>query len=260
MAENRIDIAWMYPDTLYLHGERGNIMALVRYAMELGLDPHVRKIDLGAGDFDPMDYDILFFGPGEISSFGAVIEDIAGFRHSIAEYISSGKVLIATGTTVSMFAERIIRWSPDNGNGGEEIIDGLCIIPADSFEREYVYGDDLDVRAEYGGYSMELIGSQIHMADYGISEGGQYSRFASGIYGSGNNGSDGMEGVVHGNSVFTNMLGPMLVLNPWLTVQILRKAAEVKGIVIEKEDPEFGLEFRSMKLKKQFIEEKRDKK
>ena len=59
MSEKRLNIAWMYPDTLYLHGERGNIMALVRYAMELGLKPHVRRIDLGSGGFDPMDYDIL---------------------------------------------------------------------------------------------------------------------------------------------------------------------------------------------------------
>ena len=69
MAERQINIAGMYPDTLYLHGERGNIMALVRYAMELGLRPHVQRIDLGTKDFDPMEYDILFYGPGEISSF-----------------------------------------------------------------------------------------------------------------------------------------------------------------------------------------------
>ncbi len=33
MAKPEIDIAWMYPDTLYLHGDRGNVMALVRYAL-----------------------------------------------------------------------------------------------------------------------------------------------------------------------------------------------------------------------------------
>ena len=56
MAKPEIDIAWMYPDTLYLHGDRGNVMALVRYAQNLGLVPKVHRIDLGSGDFNPLDY------------------------------------------------------------------------------------------------------------------------------------------------------------------------------------------------------------
>ena len=54
------------------------------------------------------------------------------------------------------------------------------------------------------------------------------------------------------------MLGPMLVGNPWLTIKIIRAAAEVKGIAIDAEDPACELELRSMTLKKQFIEEKKD--
>ena len=94
------------------------------------------------------------------------------------------------------------------------------------------------------------------MADYGFTENDQFKRFGSVIYGRGNNGSDGIEGAVHVNSIFTNMLGPVLVNNPWLTVRIIRTAAEVKGLEISKRDPEFTLERKSMKLKKQFIESK----
>ncbi|MBQ6389250.1 MAG: cobalamin biosynthesis protein CobQ [Mogibacterium sp.] len=258
MSDKMINIAWMYPDTLFLHGERGNIMALVRYAMELGLTPHVRRIDLGTEDFDPMEYDIIFYGPGEISSFRAVMEDIAGYARPIAEYIASGKVLIATGTTMSLFGEKITRFSPDAEDGRGEVIDGLCMIPAESFEREYVYGNDLDIRAEYNGYSMELIGNQIQMTDIHFSESEGYQRFGSVIYGRGNNGTDGIEGVVHNNSLFTNMLGPMLICNPWLTVRILRTAAEIKGIEVEAQDPEYKLEIKSLGLKKKFIEEKQN--
>lgn len=256
MADRKINIAWMYPDTLYLHGERGNIMALVRFAIELGLTPHVRRIDLGTKDFDPMEYDILFYGPGEISSFRSVISDISGYKRSIAEYISSGKVLIATGTSMAMFTDRIIRFSPDAENGIGEVIDGLCVIPADAFEREYVYGNDLLIRAEYGGYSMELIGNQIQMTDISFTESSQYRRFGTVIYGRGNNGHDELEGAVHGNSIFTNMLGPMLVSNPWLTVQILRMAAAAKGTEVLAMDPDYSLEIRSMELKKNFIDDK----
>ena len=251
-----IDIAWMYPDTLYLHGERGNVMALVRYAQQLGLEAKVHKIDLGTEKFNPMDYDILFYGPGEISSFKSVMADIAGYTRSLAEYIASGKIMIVTGTTVSMFGERIRRFDPDGPDGRGEVIDGLCLIPVLSEEREYVFGDDEDIRAEYGGYSMELVGSQIQMADIEFLENASYSRFGSVIYGRGNNGQDGMEGVVYGNSIFTNMLGPLLVNNPWLTVQILKTAAALKGLEIKYPDPDYTLEVRSLNLKKEFIENK----
>jgi CobQ-like glutamine amidotransferase family enzyme len=251
-----VKIAWMYPDTLYLHGERGNVMALTRYAQELGLEPKIYKIDLGSGDFNPMKYDILFFGPGEISSFPSVMEDIGTFKRSLAEYVAAGKTMIVTGTTVAMFGERIRRFDPDAPNGLGEIMDGLCLIPIISEEREYVYGDDEDVRAEYGGYSMELVGSQIHMADYEFLENSSFTRFGSVIYGRGNNGHDGMEGVLYNNAIFTNMLGPLLVNNPWLTVRILRTVADRKGYIIQAPEPNYTMEIRSLELKKEFIDAK----
>jgi hypothetical protein len=132
-------------------------MALVRYAQNLGLVPKVHRIDLGSGDFNPLDYDILFYGPGEISSFEAVMKDIGTYTRSLAEYVAYGKVMLVTGTTMAMFGERIRRFDPDAANGLGETIDGLCMIPAISEEREYVYGNDLDIRAEYGGYAIHVL-------------------------------------------------------------------------------------------------------
>ena len=251
-----INIAWMYPDTLYLHGERGNVMALVRYAQMLGIEAKIHKIDMGTKDFNPMEYDILFYGPGEISSFKSVMEDIGMYTRSLAEYVATGRTLIVTGTTVTMFGERIRRFDPDAPNGLGEVIDGLCMIPVIAEEREYVYGDDEDVRVEYGGYSMELVGSQIHMADYDFLENSSYTRFGSVIYGRGNNGEDGMEGVLYNNAIFTNMLGPLLVNNPWLTVRILRTVADLKGYVIQAPEPDYTMEIKSLELKKEFIDAK----
>lgn len=246
----------MYPDTLFLHGERGNILALSRYAEELGLEPVVDRIDLGKENFDPLEYDILFYGPGEITSFRAVMEDIGRYTHSLAEYIAYGKVLLVTGATVSMFGEKIIRYSPDDPEGRGEFIEGLCIIPAEAYEREYVYGDDEWIVADINGRQLELVGNQIHMADIGFSECNGYRRFGSVVYGRGNNGEDHMEGVIHNNALFTNMLGPILVGNPWLTTEILRTAAENKGIEISSEDPAYELELKSLELKKKYIKNK----
>ncbi len=72
----------------------------------------------------------------------------------------------------------------------------------------------------------------------------------------GNNGSDGLEGVMYKNSVFTNMLGHVLVNNPLLTCGIIRAAASVTGEKLREENPVFDLEMKSLELKKKFINEK----
>lgn len=248
-----IKIAWMYPDTLYLHGERGNILALRRFADELGLDTTVDRIDLGKENFDPMEYDILFYGPGEISSFHDVMNHVYTYERTLAEFVASGKVLIATGTTAAMFCEKITRFSPESKDGKGEVIEGLCMIPAESIEREYVFGDDMWINAEYNGKSMELIGNQIQMTDLWFSESKGYRRFGSVIYGRGNNGDDGTEGVVHNNSIFTNMLGPLFVNNPWLTTEVIKAALAARNETVEADDPSYDMEIKSFALKKDFI-------
>ena len=71
----QLKIAWLFPDTLYLHGERGNILALQRIAAQKGLETAVDRIDFETEGFQPMDYDIIFCPPGEIVSFPVVLEN-----------------------------------------------------------------------------------------------------------------------------------------------------------------------------------------
>ena len=52
--KKRLKIAWLFPDILYLHGERGNILALERLGAMMGLETEVAKIDDGIQDFEPM--------------------------------------------------------------------------------------------------------------------------------------------------------------------------------------------------------------
>lgn len=42
-AKRTMKAAWLFPDILFLHGERGNIMALERIAGLLGIDLAVEK-------------------------------------------------------------------------------------------------------------------------------------------------------------------------------------------------------------------------
>ncbi|MBR0400543.1 MAG: cobalamin biosynthesis protein CobQ [Mogibacterium sp.] len=256
-----IRTAWMYPDTLYLHGERGTVMALERMAAAMGAEMKTDKIDLGAGYFDPMDYEILFYGPGEIPSFEAVIKEISAYRERLREFVESGRVLLVTGSSVGMFCRSVGLFGDGKAADGSRRISGLGLIPADALEREYVFGDDELIDAVYNGRQMELLGNQIQMLDIYTDESEGFGSFGRVRYGRGNNGVDGSEGMICKNSVFTNMTGPLLVGNPWLTEEMIRCAAEASGIKLPQNesaapDRDHDLEKKSLELKKAFIKEK----
>ena len=74
------------------------------------------------------------------------------------------------------------------------------------------------------------------------------------MYGFGNTGKDRNEGSVKGNSIFTNTLGPILVLNPWLTKKIVQICLKNAGTAEADFDFDFDmtLELKSLETKKQF--------
>ena len=77
------------------------------------------------------------------------------------------------------------------------------------------------------------------------------------MYGFGNTGKDRNEGSLVNNSIFTNVLGPMLVLNPWITKAIISKALANKGSEIDNFEFNTELEEKSLETKKKFISNKK---
>lgn len=240
---NTLKIAWLFPDTLYLHGERGNILALQRISALKGLEAVVDKIDFDTEGFDPMDYDIIFCPPGEMVSFPVVLEYLKPLKPRFEEFVSDGRPLIATGTSVGLWCREVQR---ADGSSFE----AMGLLQAAAKENAAVYGDDVYFSCTYGGEEMEIIGNQIQMADL-VSEGGE--PFGRLIYGYGNTGKDRCEGFARGNSIFTNALGPMLVTNPWLTEKIVETAAEKAGLEVSGEAVDTSLERKSFDVKKKFI-------
>ena len=212
-------IGWLFPDTLFLHGERGNVLALARYAELCGFDHSVTKIDFDTENFDPMDYDVLFAAPGEISVFPRIRDWLMPYRDRLSEYIENGHPLIVTGTTCGLFGREIVR-------ADGSVMEGLGIMQSVMTERGYVYGDDVLYKCTYNDVEMEIVGNQVSMADLDI---GEEEPFGELEYGYGNTGKDRKEGMTRGYSIFTNTLGPVLVSCPWLTVEIIRAAAWASG-------------------------------
>ena len=240
---DNLKIAWLFPDTLYLHGERGNILALERFAKLGGFAPETTKIDFATEDFHPMDYDVIFCPPGEIISFPAVISKLSAVKCELEQFVQDGRVLIATGTSMAIWCRDITRFDGSH-------FDGLGLIDVSVTENENVYGDDNYFRCTYNGKELELIGNQIQMADFIRHSAAPFGEL---IYGYGNTGKDRDEGFALENSIFTNSLGPLLVTNPALTIEVIKVCAKNKGIENLEIPFNTELEDKSFATKKDFI-------
>lgn len=243
---NRFRIGWLFPDTLFLHGERGNVLALAKYAELSGFDHIVTKIDFDTEGFDPMEYDVLFAAAGEVSAFPAVRDWLMPYKDLMEEFIENGHPLIVTGTTCGLFGKTVKR-----ADGTE--FEGLGIMRSVMTERGSVYGDDVLYKCTYNDVEMEIVGSQISMADLDI---GEEEPFGELEYGYGNTGKDRREGMTRGYSIFTNALGPVLAYCPWLTAEIVRAAAWASGKSCAEIPYDMQLEKKSFELKKKFNLEK----
>lgn len=210
---NKVNVGWMYPNLLNLHGERGSVQALAEVGKQLGIEVNVQRIE----DFDdPVPYselDILIFLPGEISTFIHLIPALR--TEALRDYLEQGGYLLALGTSGLMFGNSIRR---EDGT----VINGLGYLDMTARERKFVWGDDLHF--SINDTKQELAGSQIQMADVVAA-----NPLGTTIYGMGNN-NTGAEGARWKNLIYTNCLGPLFVKNPWFAEQILKDILEQKGI------------------------------
>ena len=240
---DEINLAWMYPDILNLHGERGNAQAFKHVADLLGIELKIDRIDDIEAKIDFEKYDILLFNCGELKVVPTMVKYLKPQLKKIKKYIKDNKAIITTGTTSAFLGKKATRIN------GEEI-EGLGILNLEFKERELVIGDDIYFELDDG---TEITGSQIQMVDVEIN-----NETPLGIvkYGYGNNGN-GQEGCIKNNVIFTNCLGPVFVKNPWFTEKVIRQACELKGIEISKDnEPDYEIEKESLKVTKEFIENK----
>lgn len=250
---NTLKTAWLFPDTLYLHGERGNILALERYAKLAGFEVRTDKVDFDTEGFSPMDYDIIFCPPGEITSFPEILKWLKPHADEFAAFIEAGRPMLVTGTSVALWCRSVKR---TDGSSFE----GMGLLAADAVEKETVYGDDLYYSCVYNGAAFEVIGCQIQMADF-INDG--ETPWGKLFYGYGNTGKDREEGFVRKNAVFTNTLAPLLAVHPDLAAEFIKASAAAKGADAEKlaqigeaAARDHTLAEKSFATKKEFIETK----
>lgn len=247
MTNKEINMLWLYPDLLNLHGDRGNVMAFERVGELLGVKVNVHKVENITESFELDDIDLILLNPGELGTILNIAKGLNPKRDELIKYVRDGKYLIAIGTTGALLGKRIY-------NTEKQQFYGLGIIDMECSQRKTVIGDDLHFIIDN---EQELIGSQIQMLDFTVA---LEDSLGTALYGYGNAG-DKTEGARNKNAIFTNALGPVFVKNPWWAEEILSDIAKRKGIetkVISLDS--FEVEIKSFNTTKKFIENKKNKK
>ena len=109
MKENKLNLEWLYPDMLNLHGDRGNIQAFEKIAKKLGLDANIKKVDDFEEKIDFENTDIILVNPGELKVIKTVIESLKKQNKYLDEYIQKNKFIILIGTSGAIMAKKTSR-------------------------------------------------------------------------------------------------------------------------------------------------------
>lgn len=243
----KLNITWCYPDILSLHGDRGNIMALKKVAEMLNIEVEINRIDNYDDLIDFKKTDILLFNPGELKTVPNIIEALKKQIDDLKEYVNKNKVLIVIGTTGAAFGKEIVKLDSTK-------IEGLGLLDMVTYERENILGDDLIIKLKDN--DIELNGSQIQVIDTKLDSNIELAKVE---YGYGNNGYENkLEGAKNNNLIFTNMLGPLFVKNPWYAELLIKKAMENKKVNIKEKisKESFDIEYKSLEAIKKYNEEK----
>ena len=213
----KLNILWLYPDVLDLHGGRGDLMGLLHTAELLGLDPELKRVD--AFDQEPdFDWaDIVWLGPGEVRCAKIVADKLRPRLPQLQAALDRGALLMAidsTGATLAKETQRL------DGS----VFEGLGLIDMTCRELDHVVGNDLWFALPDGE---EVMGIQISLLDIILGE--KAEALGRVVYGYGNDGKGG-EGAVQGAVYFTNALGPVCVKNPRFAARLICKSLAGRGL------------------------------
>ena len=210
-----LKICHLFPDTLNLYGDRGNILCMKKRLEWRGIEATVTGVSLGE-KFNPDDYDIYFIGGGQDFEQSVLLSDLKnGKGEAIKRAASEEKVFLAICGGYQLLGQYYKTWD------GKQL-DFLGAIDVYTVgEKKRMVGDFMfKLGEEDGGY--EIVGFENHS---GLTYLGESVRpLGRIISGSGNNGHDKTEGARYKNVFASYSHGPLLPKNPQLCDHILKTA------------------------------------
>ena len=210
----KLTICHLYPDLLNLYGDRGNIQCLRMRCAWRGIGTEVVSCELGDA-IRFQDFDIVLLGGGSDREQRIVCTKLLEIRDDFRDYVEDNGTVIAVCGGYQLLGHY---YDTDEGRmEGLSLVDLHTVQGSPRLISNVVLENDL--------FSMPVTGFENH-------GGRTYTQglppFGKVLYGHGNNGEDGLEGIMYKNVIGTYLHGPLLPKNPQVADRLIETALQRK--------------------------------
>jgi CobQ-like glutamine amidotransferase family enzyme len=233
-----LTLAWLYPDSMSIYGDRGNIIALTRRAEWRGIGVNVWRLPKGERlDRVP---DLVMFGGGQDREQRLIESDFLELKGEVLRQAIEQDVPVLAVCGGFQLLGHGYRDADGTSIQGLGVLDAETVAPRAKDKRCI---GNIVVSTDLGG---ELVGFENHGGRTTLGPGAKpLGRVRKGF---GNNGQDGTEGARYRNCFGTYMHGSLLPKNPWFADYLLEQALRREdGPDVRLEPLEDSLELRAHK-------------
>ena len=208
----KLTIGHLYPDLLNLYGDRGNIACLMKRCAWRGIE--AQTVEFNTGDeIDFQDLDIVLLGGGSDREQRIVCKNLLAIREQFKGYVEENGVVIAVCGGYQLLGKY---YKTDEGP-----IEGLGLVDIYTEQGEGRLIDNIVLESSV--CEMPVVGFENHGGRTFINDNTPFGKV---LYGAGNDGESGYEGVVYKNVIGTYLHGPLLPKNPQVCDWLIQKALE----------------------------------
>lgn len=215
MNNYEINIVHLYPDLLNLYGDKGNIACMQKRLEWRGIKANISQCTNENHSIDLSCADIIFIGGGSDREQEIVCGLLLKKKDELTEYVETNGVLLAVCGGYQLLGKYY--QTSDSKIEGLGILDIYTDAGADRLIGNAVLSSDK--------LSKPIVGFENHAGRTFI---GSHTPLGKVVYGHGNTGTSGYEGVVYKNVIATYLHGPLLPKNPQLCDMILTSALKRK--------------------------------
>ena len=210
----KITIGHLFPDLLNLYGDRGNIQCLLQRLRWRGIEAEVKTFSID-DEIDFSALDIVLLGGGSDREQMLVCNRLKEIKAEFKAYVEDMGVVIAICGGYQLLGKY---YETDEGK-----IDGLDIVDMYTVQEKGRLINNIFIKSDL--FEMPIVGFENHGGRTYINDNKPLGKV---VFGKGNNGKSGYEGVVYKNVIGTYLHGPLLPKNPQLCDYLLTKALERK--------------------------------
>lgn len=210
----KITIGHLYPELLNLYGDRGNIQCLMKRCQWRGIEAETIAFEQGS-DIDFEKLDIVLLGGGSDREQMLVCEELQSIRQEFRGYVEDGGVVIAICGGYQLLGKYY--------KTAEGTMKGLNLVDMYTEQGEGRLISNIILKSDL--FEMPVVGFENHGGRTCI---GSCQPLGKVLYGSGNDGRSGYEGVVYKNVFGTYLHGPLLPKNPQLADELILRALRRK--------------------------------